>query len=264
MGRKIAVVSGKGGVGKTTIVAGLGMSLAKSGASVCLIDMDIGLNNLDILLNLEGKVHYDIMDCLKGRARIKQALISDSQFEGLYFLPSFKAEEIEDISYSDLRSLTDKLASVFDYVLIDVPAGTGQTFNLAVSGANEAIVVVTPHVVSIRDADKVVAKLKALNIENISFVINRIRGDMVVRKEMLSHNQIVSLLKIPLIAVIPESDKINIYSSFKFDKIIKDQTAVAFNLLARNLCYDKPVIYDYLSKYKGFIGMIRRSIKRSV
>ena len=263
MGRKIAVVSGKGGVGKTTIVAGVGLALAKEGASVCLIDMDVGLNNLDVLLNLENKVNYDILDCLKGRVRIKQALICDGQFDNLYFLPSVKSEEIEDISYSEFKSLTDKLASVFDYVLIDAPAGTGNAYNLALSGAEEVIVVVTPHVVSLRDADKVICAVKAQD-KNVSFIINRIRGDMVARKEMLSHDQIQKLLKIELLGIIPESDDINIYSSYKFNKISKDQTLMAFSVLARNLKYDKPIILDYTNRYKGLMGLIRRKLKRSV
>lgn len=263
MGRRIAVVSGKGGVGKTTIVAGLGLALAKNGYSVCLIDMDVGLNNLDVLLGLENKVNYDLIDCIKGRARIKQALVCDSCFDNLYFMPSVKYGEIDDVSYSEYQSLVSKLASVFDFVLIDAPAGSGAIYNLAVSGAEEILVVVTPNVVSIRDADKIISQIKATE-KQVSIVVNRIRGDMVARKEMLSHDQIESLLKTLVIGVIPENDDIHIYSSYKFSKILKDESIVPFVVLARNLKYDKPVIFDYLSRYKGLAGLIRRKLKRSV
>lgn len=263
MGRKIAVVSGKGGVGKTTIACGLGLALAKSGKSVCLIDLDVGLNNLDVLLGVENKVVYDLGDCIEGRCRIKQALIGDSSFENLYLLPSIRFSEV-DISFAQIKAVTDKLAGVFDFVIIDAPAGTGENFELAVASAGEAIVVVTPHVASLRDADKVIGILKGAGIENTSVVVNRIRGDMVARKEMLNHNQIEKLLKTSVIGVVPESDDINIYSSFRFDKITKSNAVVAFTMLVHNIKNDKKIIYDYESRYKGLMGIIRRNIKRSV
>lgn len=263
MGRKIAVVSGKGGVGKTTIVCGLGISLAKKGASVCLLDLDLGLNNLDVLLGVEDKVVYDLVDCVQGNCRIKQALVNVSGYDSLYILSSYRA--INDIlCLTDIKTITDKLASVFDYVLIDAPAGLGNNFDYAVCGCREAIVVVTPHIVSLRDADKVVSVLKGMEIDNISVLVNRIRGDMVAKKEMLSHQQIENLLKTNVIGVVPESDDINIYSGLKFDKLLKSNAEEVFNILSHNLKYDKKIIYDYEKKYKGFIGMLRRNIKRSI
>ena len=263
VGRTIAIVSGKGGVGKTTIACGLGLSLAKSGYSVCLVDLDVGLNNLDVLLGLENKVVYDLGDCIEGRCRIKQALIGDVNFENLYLLPSMRFTKT-DISYSDIKSITDKLAGVFDYVIIDAPAGTGINFEISVMACSQVIVVVTPHVASLRDADKVIGLVKGADIENISVVVNRIRGDMVARKEMLNHAQIQKLLKTQVMGVVPESDDINIYSSFRFDKISKSKCVTAFSLLANNLRNDKKIMFDYESKYKGLIGVIRRNLKRSV
>lgn len=264
MGRKIAVVSGKGGVGKTTIVAGLGMALAKNGANVCLVDLDIGLNNLDILLNIENKVVYDLADCLNLRCRIKQALIQDPILQNLYILPSQKNADKSEYDLYKMKLLVEKLSGIFDFVLIDAPAGINDNFNLAISSADEALVVVTPHISSIRDADKVISVLKGASKQNIAVVVNRIRGDMVARKEMLSHMQIESLLKCPLLGVLPESDDINIYSSFMFDKVAKGGLFLAFNMLAMNLRTDKKKIYDYDSKYKGLLGIIRRNIKRSL
>ena len=263
MGRKIAVVSGKGGVGKTTIACGLGLALAKVGHSVCLVDLDVGLNNLDVLLGVENKVVYDLGDCVEGRCRIKQALIGVSSFDTLFLLPSMRFTKC-DVAHSDIKSITDKLACVFDFVIIDAPAGMGENFEMAVKSANEAIVVVTPHIASLRDADKVISILKGADIENISITVNRIRGDMVARKEMLNHIQISKLLKSQILGVIPESDDINLYSSFRFDKIARSKAVVAFTLLANNIKADKKIIYDYESKYKGVLGIIRRNIKRSI
>lgn len=263
MGRKIAIVSGKGGVGKTTVACGVALSLAKSGKSVCLIDLDVGLNNLDVLLGLENKVVYDLADCISGRCRIKQALVNDSAFENLYLLPSMRFSSVK-ISEYEIQTITDKLAGVFDFVIIDAPAGAGENFELAVKGANEAIVVVTPHMASLRDADKVIGIIKGSGIDEVSVIVNRIRGDMVARREMLNHIQISKLLKCKIMGVVPESDDINIYSSFKFDKISKSKAVVAFSILVHNIKTDKKVIYDYESRYKGLLGIIRRNIKRSV
>lgn len=263
MGRKIAVVSGKGGVGKTTIVAGIGMALAKSGANVCLVDLDVGLNNLDILFNIENKIVYDLGDCLSLRCRIKQALVQDPILQNLYILPSQKSAE-EKFDSFQMQTLIDKLAEIFDFVIVDAPAGINDNFYLAAKSTTEAIVVVTPHVSSLRDADKAIGALKGLGRQNIACVINRIRGDMVARKEMLSHLQIESLLKIPLLGVLPESDDINIYSSFRFDRVAKGGLFLAFSTLAMNLRTDKKTIYDYDGKYRGFLGMIRRNLKRSI
>lgn len=263
MGRKIAVVSGKGGVGKTTIACGLALALVKKGSNVCLIDLDVGLNNLDLLLGVENKVVYDISDVLKGKCRISQALINDSAFEGLYLLPSARFEE-QSFDAKEVKLLSDKLVSMFDYVIIDAPAGINNNLELALASANEVLVVVTPHVASLRDADKVISIVKGKEFENVQLVINRIRGDMVVRKEMLSHSQIQKLLKLPLLGVIPESDDINIYSSFKFERISKSGSVDAFMVLAHNIKSDKKILFDYTSKYKGLLGVIRRNLKRSI
>lgn len=264
MGRKIAFVSGKGGVGKTTIVAGIGIALAKSGANVCLVDFDFGLNNLDILFDVQNEVGFDIFDCLSMKCRIKQALIQDPILQNLYILTSRKTGENIQFDCFQVQALINKLAQIFDFVLIDAPAGINNSFNLAVKSADEAIVVVTPHISSLRDADKVIGALKGLKKQNIGFIVNRIRGDMVVRKEMLSHLQIENLLKIPIIGVLPESDDINIYSSFRFGKVAKGGMYVAFSTLAMNVKNDKKTIYNYDGKYRGFWGMIRRNLKRSV
>lgn len=210
MGRKIAIVSGKGGVGKTTVTFGIGCALAKNGHSVCLVDLDIGLNNLDILVGVEDKVVYDLYDCLDGKCRIKQAVIPCEFQENLYIISSAKCDSAVDISQVKLDMLTNKLASVFDYVLIDSSAGVNNNFFLALKTASEAILIVTPHIASIRDADKVVGIINGQGKINLGVVVNRVRGDLVLRGESLSYKQIGFLLKTNIAGVLPESDEINV------------------------------------------------------
>ena len=262
MGRIISIVSGKGGVGKTTIACGVALTLAKNGYSVCIIDLDVGLNNIDMLLNIDNKVVYDIGDYMAGRCRLKQALINDSSVENLYVLPSVRFGD-ELCKIIEVKDVAKKLASVFDFVIIDAPAGVGENFENAIDSSNESIVVVTPHIASLRDADKVISKIKSAD-KPAGIVVNRIRGDMVARKEMLNHKQIEKLLKTQVLGVVPESDDINILSSLKFQKIVKTGINNVFLMLANNINQDKVVIYDYISRYKGLIGVVRRKLKRSV
>ena len=263
MGRVISVVSGKGGVGKTTVACSLALALEKQGLSVCLIDLDVGLNNIDVLLGVDSKVVYDIGDYLEGKCRLKQALINVSAFDGLYLLPSVRYKKGNESWVRSINEASEKLATVFDFILIDAPAGMGENFEKAIEISKESIVVVTPHIASIRDADKVISRLKAKDI-NAKVVVNRIRGDMVAQKEMLNHSQIEKLLKTQVIGVIPESDEINILSSIKFERVAKSDLIGVFNLITKNLREDKKLIYDYESKYKGFFGVVRRKLKRIV
>ena len=262
MGRSIAVVSGKGGVGKTTIACGLALTLAKQDKGVCLIDLDVGLNNIDVLLGVNNKVVYDLGDCLSGKCRIKQALVSDSRLDNLYILPSVRFSK-ENINLSGIKEIVRKLVGVFDYVIIDAPAGMGENFQTAVNAANDTLVVVTPHITALRDADKVISFLKGLSL-SAKVVVNRIRGDMVARKEMINHEQIEKLLKTKVVGVVPESDDINILTSLKFEKIAKTKIIDAFSILAENIKLDQYQIYDYTSKYKGLIGAVRRNLKRAI
>lgn len=193
MGRKILVTSGKGGVGKTTITAGLAIALSKMGLSVVVVDADLGLNNLDCMMNVEDKVVFDLNDYLCGRCRLKQCLIQDSTFPNLYTLPAVKegqkSQELE--SFYDL---VDKLSHVFDYCLVDSPAGVEFNFKNALSAVSEALVVVTPHLSSVRDAEKVLSMLDGSGVCVAGIVVNRLRGDLVVSKKMLSHTDIENLL----------------------------------------------------------------------
>ena len=186
MGRKIVVTSGKGGVGKTTLTASLGIAIAETGKKVVLVDADIGLNNLDVVLAVENKVVYDVLDVISGKCRLKQALIQDVDNPTLYVLPSAKIQDSPLITACSFRNVVDALALNFDFVIIDCPAGIDNGFHRAVSAATEAIVVTTPHISAVRDADKVLSILSGYCLMSVGLVVNRVRGDMVSKGEMMS------------------------------------------------------------------------------
>ena len=263
MARRIVLTSGKGGVGKTTICANLGIHLSRLGFRVVLVDVDIGLNNLDIILGVDKHIVFDISDVVAGRCRAKQALVQDDRFPNLYILPSSKTYADTKILSENVRNVVNILDASFDYILIDCPAGVDEGFHRAVMSANEAIVIVTPHLSSIRDANKVINLLKDYDIANKSLVINRMRGDMLVNGEMLTVENIVRSLRIPLLGVIPEDDKIS--SSCSVGEMISSGESVrAFNLLTENLHEGTKKIFDCAYKYRGFMGYVRRQLKRKV
>ena len=261
MGRKIVVTSGKGGVGKTTVVAGLAKSLAKEGATVCVVDADFGLNNLDLLMEVENKVIYDLVDCMQAKCRIRQALIKDSLLDNLYTMPSGKMLTSQVIN--SFSSIVSKLAEIFDFVIVDCPAGVDGGFKQAVNSCNEVLVVVTPHISSIRDASKVLVKVGALpHIVIKKIVVNRMRGDLVASKNMLGHKDIEKLLNADCVGVVPESDKYNMTSTVHFVVGEDDHFKEGFKILAKNLIDSTNIQLDYMSKYKGLVGYIRRKLKR--
>ena len=207
MARKIVLTSGKGGVGKTTICANLGVQLASLGFRTVLVDVDIGLNNLDVVMGLEKKVVFDITDVIMGKCRAKQALIEDDRFQNLFLLPSSHYSGKAKILGEHVRSVLNMLDSSFDYILIDCPAGVDAGFHRAVFSANEAIVVVTPHLSSLRDASKVIGLLSEYDITSKGLVINRMRGDLLANGEMLRVEDVVRAMHIPLYGVIPRKQR---------------------------------------------------------
>lgn len=262
MGRVIAILSGKGGVGKTTVTAGLGEALANLGASVCLVDFDFGLSNLDLMLNVEDRIVYDLSDCLSGRARLKQALVGQKQKSNLYYLPSGKIKSIDAIDLNVVKELVEKISKVFDYCIIDCPAGMGKGFDLVKSVAYEFVVVATPNLSSLRDASKIKNDLMAkLGIE-ISVLVNRVRGDLVASGKMLDEMQISKALGLKLAGVIPDNDDIATIGNLKSVYDCGEQSRAAFDILARNINFNKSLRFDYLSKYKGVLGAIKCRIKQ--
>lgn len=244
--RKIVITSGKGGVGKTTLTATLGRKLAWLGYKVVLVDGDVGLNNLDVVTGIERRVVYDIYDVLTGRCRAFQALVCDSE-SNMRVLPS--SRECEVITAQAFRGVVDTFCD-FDFVLIDCPAGIEHGFHRAVSAADEAIIVTTPSVSAIRDADKVASLLFTYHLKDVSLVINRVRGDMVARGEMLRASEIGSLLHLPPIGVIPEDDMITLYQQFG-NVPNSAPSSKAFDNLASNVANGSKVFFD-ISKRRGF------------
>ena len=260
MARKIVVTSGKGGVGKSTICANLGLKLAQMGQKVVMLDVDIGLNNLDVLMGVENKVVYDIADVVEGKCRIKQALIQDLRSPLLYILPSNKIFTTTKITSFNIKAVVDALGDIFDYVIIDCPAGIDSGFHRAVYSASEALVVCTPHISSIRDADKVLTILNNYNLNNIGFVVNRVRGDLIINGQMIDVSQISNLLKANLVGVVPDDDSISTGRSMA---ITKSTGGNAFEILAKNIHYCQNVMFDYKSKYKGLFGSLKRKIRHN-
>ena len=262
MAKKIVVTSGKGGVGKTTVTANLGMALANLGLKVLLVDIDFGLNNLDVVLGVENKICYDICDAINGRCRVKQALVQSNERQNLYVLSSGTFDSANRISGQSIKLLLDNLNNVFDYILIDCPAGIDVGFHRAVSCADQAIIVVTPNSTSLRDADKVVSVLKSYQLDSLSLIVNRARGDLISCDKMMSPYDIEELLKIELIGVLPEEDNVFLSSGYKLSK--NTESYKCYKILAKNIHNDERKIFDVQKKYSGFFGSIRGSIKRRV
>ena len=208
MGEVIVVTSGKGGVGKTTTTANLGSALALRGKKVVLIDTDIGLRNLDVVMGLENRIVYDIVDVVEEKCKLKQALIKDKRFKDLFLLPAAQTRDKSAVNEEQMKELTEKLKEEFDYIIIDCPAAIEQGFKNAIAGANRAIVVTTAEISAIRDADRIVGLLEASEIKNPELVVNRLRPAMVRKGEMMDVEDIVDLLSIDLIGVVPDDEYI--------------------------------------------------------
>ncbi len=208
MGEVIVITSGKGGVGKTTTTANLGSALALAGKKVALVDMDIGLRNLDVVMGLENRIVYDVVDVVEERCKLRQALIKDKRFNELFLLPAAQTRDKSAVNEEQMIDLTRKLKSEFDYILIDCPAGIEQGFKNAIVGADRAIVVTTAEISAIRDADRIIGLLDASSIKNPELIINRIRPNMIRKGEMMDIEDIVELLSIDLIGVIPDDEYI--------------------------------------------------------
>ena len=262
MARKIVITSGKGGVGKTTVAANLGARLGTLGKRTCIVDLDFGLNNLDVVTGVENLVVYDLMDCIEGRCRAKQAIVECPSAKNAFVLPCVRSPAGGNIFPDALKELYKGLDESFDFVITDCPAGVGDGFRLATGASDEAIVVTTPQLTSLRDADKVLRLLRGAKLSQIRLVINRVRGDLVADGRMLSPDEIEKALRAPLSGVIPDDDGVFLNNA----GLIPPEAASyrAFKLLANNLLSGKRKIYDCTSKYGGFIGYLRRKIKNGL
>ncbi|MCG8515601.1 MAG: septum site-determining protein MinD [Halanaerobiales bacterium] len=237
-GKVIVITSGKGGVGKTTTTANIGTALALMDKRVCLIDADIGLRNLDVVMGLENRIVYDIVDVVEGNCRLEQALIRDKRNSSLFLLPAAQTRDKTAVTPYQMQELTESLKEEMDYVLVDSPAGIEQGFKNAISGAERAIIVTTPEVSAIRDADRIIGLLETEGLKNPEVIINRIRQNMVDKGDMMGIDDMIEILAINLLGVVPEDENI-VISTNRGEPIVlkadKSRAGLAFQNIARRI-----------------------------
>ncbi|MBE6011893.1 septum site-determining protein MinD [Anaeropeptidivorans aminofermentans] len=226
MSEVIVVTSGKGGVGKTTTSANLGAGLAIEGKKVALVDADIGLRNLDVVMGLENRIVYDIIDVIDGNCRIKQALIKDKRYPNLFLMPAAQTKDKDAITPEQMRKLCESLKEEFDFVVIDCPAGIEQGFKNAISGADKAVVVTTPEVSAVRDADRIIGLLEAHSLKNPTLILNRVRPDMVKRGDMMAIEDVTEILAIDILGVVPDDESI-VVSTNRGEPAVADMNSKA-------------------------------------
>jgi septum site-determining protein MinD len=253
----ITITSGKGGVGKTTATANLGAALAKSGQRVACIDADIGLRNLDVVLGLENRIVYDLVDAVEGRCRLNQAMIKDKHIPNLYLIPSAQTRDKTAVSPSDMIRICDELRPDLDWIIIDSPAGIERGFKNAIAPADQVIVVTNPEVSAVRDADRIIGIVEAEEKGTPKLLINRLNPEMVRQNNMLSADDVVDLLAIHLLGIVPE-DKNVIISTNKGTPIAldeKSQAGQAYRNIARRIQGEDVPLMD-LDKGSGFFSRI--------
>lgn len=261
-GSVLTITSGKGGVGKTTATANLGTALAANGNKVVCIDADIGLRNLDVVLGLENRIVYDLVDLVEGRCRMRQALIRDKRLPELFLIPAAQTRDKSAVSPSDMIRLCDELRSEFDWILIDSPAGIERGFRNAIAPADIAIVVTNPEVAAVRDADRIIGLIEAEEKGPARLLINRIKPGMVKRGEMLSPDDVLELLAVELIGMVPE-DEIVITSTNKGMPVAldgKSKAGQAFRNIAQRL-QGANIPFLPLEEEGGFFDRISKLIR---
>lgn len=258
MGEIIVVTSGKGGVGKTTTTANIGVGLAKMDKKVVVIDTDLGLRNLDVVMGLENRIVYNLVDVIEGNCRLKQALIKDKRYDNLYLLPSAQTKDKTAISPGQMKKLTAELKEEYDYILLDCPAGIEQGFQNAIASADRAIIVTTPEVSAIRDADRIIGLLEQNQIQKMDLIINRIRMDMVKRGDMMSIEDVGEILAIHLIGAIPDDEQVVIGTNQGEPVIGLDSLAgKAYTNICRRIQGEDVPFLD-LDAGNGFFGRLSR------
>ncbi|MCC5911584.1 MAG: septum site-determining protein MinD [Clostridiaceae bacterium] len=259
MGEVIVITSGKGGVGKTTTTANLGTGLSQLGYKVAVIDADIGLRNLDVVMGLENRIVYDLVDVVEGVCRLKQALIKDKRYEGLYLLPAAQTKDKNAVSPEQIQKLCHDLKEMFDYVLVDCPAGIEQGFKNAIAGADRSIVVTTPEISAVRDADRIIGLLEAAELNDPLLIINRIKIDMVKRGDMMNIEDMIDILAIDLLGVVPDDESIVIATN-KGEPAVTDKTSVAgqaYRNIAQRITGEK-VPFVNMESNEGFVSRLRK------
>jgi septum site-determining protein MinD len=243
----ITVASGKGGVGKTTTVANIAVALAVRGQKVTCIDGDIGLRNLDVVLGLENRIVYDLVDVIEGRCRLRQAMIRDKRLSELFLIPAAQTRDKTAVSPSDMVRLCDELRTEVDWIIIDSPAGIERGFKNAVAAADRVLVMTNPEVSAVRDADRVIGLLEADGKGPASLIINRLNPAMVKRGDMLSVEDVLDLLAIDLIGIVPEDENVIVASNKGQPLALDDKSKAgqAFQHIARRLLGEKVAFLDF-------------------
>ncbi|MBB6451917.1 septum site-determining protein MinD [Salirhabdus euzebyi] len=264
MGEAIVITSGKGGVGKTTTTANIGTALALLGKRVCLIDTDIGLRNLDVVMGLENRIVYDIVDVVQNRCKPKQALVKDKRFDCLHLLPASQTSDKDDVTPEGMKKVILELKQDYDYILIDCPAGIEQGYKNAIAGADKAIVVTTPEKSSVRDADRIIGLLeKEESIGSPHLIVNRIRNHMVKTGDMLDINDIVTVLAVDLLGIIADDDEV-IKASHHGEPVAfqpDTKASISYRNIARRILGESVPLMSLedekgmMSKVKKFFGI---------
>ncbi|MDK2808042.1 MAG: septum site-determining protein MinD [Clostridiales bacterium] len=263
MGEVIVITSGKGGVGKTTTTANVGTGLAKLDKKVVLIDTDIGLRNLDVVMGLENRIVYNLVDVVEGNCRIKQALSKDKRYPNLYLLPSAQTRDKTSVTPEQMKKLADELREEFDYILMDCPAGIEQGFKNAIAGADSALVVTTPEVSAVRDADRIIGLLEANEMKHTHLIVNRLRQDMVKRGDMMSANDVVEILAVDLIGIVPDDENIVISTNQGEPLVGSDSMAgQAYMNICRRIIGEEVPYLDLTSK-TGFMTKLGNLFKKN-
>lgn len=263
MGEVIVITSGKGGVGKTTTTANIGTGLAKLGKSVVLIDTDIGLRNLDVVMGLENRIVYNLVDVVTGICRINQALIKDKRNPNLYLLPSAQTKDKTAVSPLQMKKLTAELKDDYDYILIDCPAGIEQGFQNAIAGATRALIVTTPEISALRDADRINGLLENAGMKDKQLIINRIRPDMVKRHDMMSASDVVDVLGLSLLGIVPDDENIVIATNKGEPLVDTDTTAgEAYMNICWRICGKDIPIPDFSHKENKVIRFMSKLWKK--
>lgn len=259
MGEAIVITSGKGGVGKTTTSANIGTALALQGKKVCMVDTDIGLRNLDVVMGLENRIVYDLVDVAEGRCRLSQALVKDKRFEELYLLPAAQTKDKDAIHPDQIKAMVDELKQDFEYVIIDCPAGIEHGFRNAVAGADKAIVVTTPEHAAVRDADRIIGLLEKEGLFGSRLVINRVRTKMVKSGEMLDIDEICQVLAIDLLGVVPDDEHV-IKAANEGEPTVMNpgsKASIAYRNIARRIVGDAVPLMA-LDEKKGALARVRK------
>ena len=260
MSEVIVVTSGKGGVGKTTTSANVGTGRAKSDKKVVLIDTDIGLRNLDVVMGLENRIVYNLVDVVEGNCKPKQAMIKDKRYPNLYLLPSAQTRDKTSVTPEQMKKLVEELKEEFDYIILDCPAGIEQGFKNAIAGADRALVVTTPEVSAIRDADRIIGLLEANEMKRTDLIVNRIRMDMVKKGDMMSIEDVVDILSIDLIGAVPDDENI-VISTNQGDPLVGSDTMAgkAYMSVCKRILGEEVPIMDLNAKQSFWAKLFKKN-----